>query len=172
MIFLVNFLSIHPHWGRFLEPHLSQGESLDKEFHRCVKVLLEPDKSLGLEVEETSKKRTFPPGPKGRSSIPLLSSFGVVKIPINLFYHIQKEKNAICRQTKQKNHLSGSFFWFCGTVFVLGRVYSSINLGNERTMVFDFQGIRILFGFKGWFLLHYLLPCGQDSITRKSWTFF
>ena len=56
---------------------LSKGESLDKEFHRCVKVLLEPDKSLGLEVEDTSKKthtkkRTIPPGPKGRSSIPFI----------------------------------------------------------------------------------------------------
>lgn len=57
--FWVNFSSIHPHRGRFLEPHLSQGESLDKEFHRCVKVLLEPDKSLGDEEksEETHKKR-------------------------------------------------------------------------------------------------------------------
>ena len=108
--FLVNFLSIHPHRGRFLEPQLSQGESLDKEFHRCVKVLLEPDKSLGDEEksEETHKKRGCveenAPFPRGGAQS-LLSFLVWSRFQSIPFITSKNQKNAVCRQTKK------SFKW-------------------------------------------------------------
>ena len=121
--------------------------------------------------KNTQKKALFSPAPRGGAQS--LLSFLVWSRFQSIPFITSKKQKKTPFVDKHKNHLSGSCFWFSGTAFVLGRVYSlEFNQpGKRKKHGFWLPGYTNIVWFEGWFLLNYLLSCGQDFSTRKKLDF-